>query len=79
MSSNTEIYGESANLSGKILYNSVVDLLRSLYYKQKVDASLQSGCSQLELNNILSAHDSKCAFSGECNRNNYSFATHKHL
>ena len=44
--------------------------------KQKVDESQQSGCSQLELNNILSAHDSKYAFSGECKRNNHSFATH---
>ena len=34
-------------------------LLRSLYCKQKVDESQQSGSSQLELNNILSAHDSK--------------------
>ena len=46
MSSNTEIYGESAILTGK----------------QKVNESQQSGSSQLELNNILSAHDSKYAF-----------------
>ena len=45
-------------------------LLRSLYCKQKVDESQQSSSSQLELNNILSAHDCKYAFSGE------TFATH---
>ena len=34
------------------------------------DESQQSSSSQLELNNILSAHDCKYAFSGE------TFATH---
>ena len=63
----TEIYCKSAILSSKIQCSGVHYLLRSLYCKQKVDESQQSGSCHLELNNILSPHDCKCAFSGECN------------
>ena len=49
-------------------------LLCSFYCKQKVDESQQSGSSQLiEIEQHIVC---KCAFSGECDRNNHSFATH---